>query len=114
MPGAVAAGLARQWARVDASRLLASRALGRLQDGRPEITEASLAKWHASESAAAVARWALDGLGTAMVTRAPGFAPYLPLEAAYREAAGLTISGGSSEVLLELVARTRLQPAEEA
>jgi acyl-CoA dehydrogenase len=114
VPDAVVAGLARQWARVDASRLLASRALHRLQDGRPEIAEASLAKWHASESAAGVARWALDGLGTAMVTRAPGPAPYLPLEAAYREAAGLTISGGSSEVLLELVARTRFQPAEEA
>ncbi|MBB2910391.1 alkylation response protein AidB-like acyl-CoA dehydrogenase [Streptosporangium becharense] len=104
---AEAAGLARRWARLDASRLLASRVMQRLQDDEPDIIQASLSKWHCSESAQRVAWWALETLGLPMVTTFPADADRA-LEAAYREAAGLTISGGASEVLLEVVAGARL------
>jgi alkylation response protein AidB-like acyl-CoA dehydrogenase len=115
---ATTAGLARRWARLAASRLLTCRVLQRLQEEEADIIQASLAKWHASESAQRVAWWALETLGLTMVTKdatgmdATGMGD--TLEAAYREAAGLTISGGASEVLLEIVAGARLLGGEDA
>jgi alkylation response protein AidB-like acyl-CoA dehydrogenase len=99
--------LAHHRARVAASRLLACRALQRLQDDEPDIADASMAKWHCSETAQAVAWWALDTLGAAVLTAAPGETDEL-LEAAYREAPGMTISGGASEVMLDIVSGARL------
>lgn len=99
-----ASGLAHHRARVEASRLLACRVLQRLQDGDPDIAEASLAKWHCSETAQSVAWWALDVLGPEALD-----APEDELlEAAYREAPGMTISGGASEVMLDIVVGARL------
>ena len=102
-----AASFAQHRARVSASRLLACRALQRLQDGDPDIAEASLAKWHCSETAQAVAWWALEILG-ADVLRVPRGTDDGLLEAAYREAPGMTSSGGASEVLLDIVSGARL------
>lgn len=101
-----ASGLAHHRARVAASRLLACRALQRLQDGEPDIAEASLAKWHCSETAQAVAWWALDVLGEEVLAWPDGGDGLL--EAAYREAPGMTISGGASEVMLDIVGGARL------
>ena len=101
------ASLARMQARVAASRLLTCRALQRLQDDEPDIAEASQAKWHCSETSQAVAWRALDMLGADVLVP-----PYdyddAPLEAAYREAPGMTISGGASEVQLDIVSGARL------
>ncbi|WP_234425672.1 acyl-CoA dehydrogenase family protein, partial [Streptomyces kebangsaanensis] len=97
-------GLARHWARLDAGRLLTSRALQRLQDREPDIAEASLAKWHNSDTAQKIAWWSLERLGLPVAAGGPPSSPTEVLEAAYREAAGMTISGGASEVLLEIVA----------
>ncbi len=102
-----ASGLAHHRARVAASRLLACRVLQRLQDGDPDIAEASLAKWHCSETAQAIAWWALDTLGPEVLTGPDGTSDGL-LESAYREAPGMTISGGASEVMLDIVSGARL------
>jgi len=99
-------GLARHQARVDASRLLCCRALQSLQDGESDIAQASLAKWHCSETAQGIAWWAFDTLGLAMLE--PGPRADSILEPAYREAPGMTISGGASEVLLDIVTGARL------
>ncbi|MER5766603.1 acyl-CoA dehydrogenase family protein [Streptomyces sp. NPDC001985] len=93
-------GLARHWARLDAGRLLALRVLQRLHEGEPDTTEASLAKWYCSQTAQSTAWWAAETLAGA------GDDPLLA--PASREAAGMTISGGASEVLLETIVAARL------
>ena len=92
-----AAGMARMWARLDASRLLSLRALQRLSHGRADVASASLAKWHCSESAQRIAWWASETLDASDV-----------LANAYLEAGSLTIAGGASEVLLETVVGAKL------
>jgi len=100
-------GLARHRARLDASRLLACRAMQNLAEDRPDISHASLAKWHCSETAQAISWWSLEALGAPVVD--PGAAAVGPaLEVAYREAPGMTISGGASEVLLDIITGARL------
>jgi len=100
------AELGRHWARLDASRLLATRVLQRLADGDPDVSEASLSKWHGSVSAQNVAWWATQAIGLPALTR--GHPAGDVLEDAYREAAGMTISGGASEVLLDMVVNAKL------
>jgi alkylation response protein AidB-like acyl-CoA dehydrogenase len=99
--------LARHRARLAASRLLTCRALQSLQDGVSDIAQASLAKWHCSETAQGIAWWAFETLGLPMLEPEPATGG-LVLEPAYREAPGLTISGGASEVLLDIVTGARL------
>lgn len=100
-------GLARHRARLDASRLLASRVLQGLMDDEADIAQASLAKWHCSETAQGIAWWVMETLGPEVLEPDPRAEGY-SLEAACREAPGMTISGGASEVLLDIVAGSRL------
>jgi alkylation response protein AidB-like acyl-CoA dehydrogenase len=104
---AVVAAIGRHRARLDAGRWLALDVLQRLEQGRPDVTLASLAKWHCSETSQAIAWWALEVLGSeAVLAGAEGEAT---VEAALRDAPGMTISGGASEVLLETIAGSRLE-----
>ncbi|MDW5322271.1 acyl-CoA dehydrogenase family protein [Plantactinospora sp. KLBMP9567] len=95
------ADLGRHGARVDAARLLAWAALARLEEDRFDPVFAAMAKLHTSESAAAVAEWGAALHGAAA---APATGRARCLESAWREAPGLTISAGVSEVMLELIA----------
>jgi alkylation response protein AidB-like acyl-CoA dehydrogenase len=98
-----AAGYARMWARLDASRLLSLRALQRLAQGHADVASASLAKWHCSESAQRIAWWAGENVDLS------GDSPEAAVLAhAVQEAPSLTIAGGASEVLLETVVGARL------
>lgn len=98
-----AAGFARMWARLDASRLLSLRALQRLAQGHADVASASLAKWHCSESAQRIAWWAGENVDLT------GDSPEaLTLTHAVQEAPSLTIAGGASEVLLETVVGAKL------
>jgi alkylation response protein AidB-like acyl-CoA dehydrogenase len=99
-----AVDMARLWARLDASRLLSLRALQRLAQGRADVAVASLAKWHCSESAQRIAWWA----GETLDLSRPDAPAATVLAAAGREAASLTIAGGASEVLLEMVVGAKL------
>ncbi|MFD8478598.1 acyl-CoA dehydrogenase family protein [Kitasatospora sp. NPDC059673] len=99
------ADLARHRARLDAGRLLTCRAMQQLQEDRPDIARASMSKWHCSETAQAISWWSLEVIGVPLLD--PGRDEGV-LEAAYREAPGMTISGGASEVLLDIVTGARL------
>ncbi|GAB3886009.1 acyl-CoA dehydrogenase family protein [Kibdelosporangium lantanae] len=102
--GGDAAGLARMWARLDASRLLSLRALQRLAQGHADVASASLAKWHCSESAQRIAWWAGENVDLS------GDSPEaVTLTHAVHEAPSLTIAGGASEVLLETVVGAKLE-----
>ncbi|MFY1636539.1 acyl-CoA dehydrogenase family protein [Solwaraspora sp. WMMB335] len=70
-----------------------------LAAGRVDPVAAAVAKYHSSELAQAVANWAADLSGPA---RTPSPATAI-LDSAYREAPGLTLSAGTSEVMLQIV-----------
>ncbi|MEU2629490.1 acyl-CoA dehydrogenase family protein, partial [Kitasatospora sp. NPDC007106] len=97
--------IARYGAAVDAAALFAARLTAGVPapaDGGGHTAEvdeplSAAAKYHTSELAQEIAGWAAaHGLST------PGTDP--GLEAGYREAPGLTLSAGTSEVMLQVVA----------
>ena len=92
---AVQARVGRFGAAVEASRLYAWSILERLAEGVVDEPRSAAAKYYSSELAQEVAVWAAQ-------VPALGGAPVL--EAAYREAPGLTLSAGTSEVMLQIVA----------
>ncbi|MFF8393074.1 acyl-CoA dehydrogenase family protein [Streptomyces sp. NPDC016172] len=96
--------IGRYGAAVDSGRLLAWNVVGRLDRGEVDPVTAARAKYHTSETAQSVAGWAslTHGLGYASHDLAPADAALL--ESAYREAPGLTLSAGTSQMMLELVA----------
>ncbi|MFD9324047.1 acyl-CoA dehydrogenase family protein [Streptomyces sp. NPDC060053] len=93
----------RYGAAVEAARLLSWRVIGQLATGLDAVddTLAATAKLLTSELARSVAGWAatLPAPVGAARRRAAGM-----LEAAYREAPGLTLSAGTSEVMLQIIA----------
>ncbi|WP_433496668.1 acyl-CoA dehydrogenase family protein [Sphaerimonospora sp. CA-214678] len=99
--GLVGADLARHRTRIAASRLLSCQVMQNLQEGNADIAESSFAKWHCSETAQRIAWWASDTLGLELLEPGPGVGDRV-LEAAFREAPGMTISGGASEVMLDI------------
>ncbi|GAA1989530.1 acyl-CoA dehydrogenase family protein [Kitasatospora viridis] len=92
------ADIGRHGAATSAARLLAWRCVGSAEAGRLDELGTSTAKWYASEQAAAVARWAT----AAHDFDAPPELAAL-LDSAYREAPGLTLSGGTSEMMLQTI-----------
>jgi alkylation response protein AidB-like acyl-CoA dehydrogenase len=108
--------IGRHGAAVDAGRLLAWDCIGRLDRDALDPASAAMAKFHTSETAQAVAVWAGDVHG-------PGYARHgltpeaaAVLDSGYREAPGLTLSAGTSQIMLELVAGLafdRPDPSEE-
>lgn len=96
---------------VETSRLVALSAVAALDDPQGlDPVAAAGTKWWCSETARQVAWWAAEALGTAAALgRAEADAPAAGLlEAAYREAPGLTVSAGTSEMMLELIAASGL------
>ena len=100
-------GLARHRTRLAASKLLSCQVMQNLQDGNADIAESSFAKWHCSETAQRIAWWGLDALGPDVLSPGPDAGDRI-LEAALREAPGVTISGGASEVMLDILASARV------
>ncbi|MFI5823354.1 acyl-CoA dehydrogenase family protein [Streptomyces rishiriensis] len=100
-PGPAADWLAdvgRHGAATRAAALLAWRCAGSADRGRLDELRTSTAKWYASEQAAAAARWALTRHGM----DAPDELAE-SLDSAYREAPGLTLAGGTSEMMLQTI-----------
>jgi alkylation response protein AidB-like acyl-CoA dehydrogenase len=91
----VQARVGRFAAAVEASRLLAWSILERLADGVVDETRSAAAKYYSSELAQEVALWA---------AQVPALAGAPVLESAFREGPGLTLSAGTSEVMLQIVA----------
>ncbi|WP_344141877.1 acyl-CoA dehydrogenase family protein [Polymorphospora rubra] len=98
-------------ARVRAARLLAWRCVTNLVDGRADDVQSSTAKWHATEVFKELAVLApeftgLDGVLDARDADAPvdGI-----VDAAYREAPGLTLAAGTSQIMLYVIATQGLE-----
>lgn len=94
-PGA-AAEAGRHAARLVAARELTWAVIDRVDAGTVDELAAAAAKYYASELAREIAGWAPRVLGAGYRTPV--------LEPAYREAPGTTLSAGTSEVMLEVVA----------
>lgn len=109
--GAVLEQVGRYGAAVTAGRLLAWNVIERLDRGIVSEAAAALSKYHSSELAQQLAGWAprVHGLGHGL---SPASASLL--ESAYREAPGLTLSAGTSEMMLEIIASSGLQEAPAA
>jgi alkylation response protein AidB-like acyl-CoA dehydrogenase len=85
--------VARIGARVTAAGLLAWWASGTSPEHSQDTMPTAIAKWYCSETAAEAAHWAHEtGAGAASVS------------SAYREAPGVTLAGGTSEMMLQLIA----------
>ncbi len=91
--------IGRYGARVEAALLLSWRSALDVVDGRIDHVRTAAAKWYASELAAELAAWAVREHGP---HAAPGLAD--AIDRAYREAPGLTLAGGTSEMMLQLLA----------
>ena len=88
--------------RVDAGLALAKAMVRRLDAGDVDETAFAASKYYTSELAADIATWA----ATLPAAATPSARV---LDAAYLEAPGLTISAGTSEVMLRIVASTVLE-----
>jgi alkylation response protein AidB-like acyl-CoA dehydrogenase len=85
-----------------ADHALAWEVLTGLQAGRADPVAAAVAKYHSSELAQGIAAWAADLPSPEQ--RANRTGPAEILNSAYREAPGLTLSAGTSEVMLQIMA----------
>jgi alkylation response protein AidB-like acyl-CoA dehydrogenase len=102
------AELGRLWTRVRAGRALSARCVSELDTGQVDPVRAAVAKLWTSESAVEVARW------TASTAHDAGLVVGERIEAAYREAPGLTISAGTSQMMCELIAAAGLPSTQDA
>ncbi|MGC5033781.1 acyl-CoA dehydrogenase family protein [Micromonospora sp. DT229] len=104
--GALLEQVGRQSALVDAGRLLAWEVLSGLDHDRVDAAAAAMSKYHTSETARDVATWAALTHGAGYAGHALSPTDARILESAYREAPGLTLSAGTSEIMLELIANS--------
>lgn len=87
---------------LDADRVLCWEVISGIAADRVDATAAAAAKYHSSELAATVAAW-----GATLPTagqRARRLPAARVLDSARREAPGLTVSAGTSEVMLQIIA----------
>ncbi|MEU3163927.1 acyl-CoA dehydrogenase family protein [Streptosporangium sp. NPDC006930] len=96
--------------RVRAARLLAWRCITNLHEGRPNEVHSAIAKWYTSETAKEVSLAAVELLGPRALldARDPEALAEGVFDAAFREAPGLTLAQGSSEIMLYFVATSKL------
>lgn len=85
-----------------ADHALAWEVLTGLAADRVDQVAAAVAKYHSSELARGIAEWAADIPGPEQ--RANRTRAAVTLDSAYREAPGLTLSAGTSEVMLQIMA----------
>ncbi|MCE7003037.1 acyl-CoA dehydrogenase family protein [Kibdelosporangium philippinense] len=96
--------------RVRAARLLAWRCVNNLQEGNPDEVDSATAKWYTSETAKEVSIAAVELIGSQALldARDPDAIADGIFDAALREAPGLTLAQGSSEIMLFFVATSKL------
>lgn len=95
--------LGRLWTKVQAGRAISRRCVAELDGGQVDPVRAAIAKLWTSQTAREVAWWTGQASHNAGLTLADD-GDAARLEAAYREAPGLTISAGTSEMMCELIA----------
>ncbi|MFE4594070.1 acyl-CoA dehydrogenase family protein [Streptomyces laurentii] len=94
--------IGRSYGALTADRVLAWEVLTGIASDRIDPVAAAVAKYHSSELAQSVAAWAVH-IPTPE-QRADRTGAAATLDSAYREAPGLTLSAGTSEVMLQIVA----------
>jgi len=99
--GGLLAQVGRHVAGLHASRMLAWEELGNIMVGQADEISTAMAKYYSSELASAIGRW--GGLIPSAADRVAGPVGAI-LDEGYLEAPGLTLSGGASELMLQLVA----------
>jgi alkylation response protein AidB-like acyl-CoA dehydrogenase len=101
-------------AAVTAARLLAWDVIRRLDESAAPLDPsfAAMAKYHTSETAQQTAVWAALTHGVGYRFHGLSEVDAAVLEAGYREAPGLTLSAGTSEIMLDLVASSTLDRAD--
>jgi alkylation response protein AidB-like acyl-CoA dehydrogenase len=100
----------RNGAAVDVGRMLAWNSISLLDRGALPTAAAAMAKYHTSETAAEMAVWAALTHGHGYGLADLDDATVATLDSGYREAPGLTLSAGTSQMMLELVASTFDRP----
>lgn len=85
-----------------ADHVLAWEVLTGLASGQVDPVSAAVAKYHSSELAQRIAAWAADIPSPQQRVNRVGAVQVL--DSAYREAPGLTLSAGTSEVMLQIIA----------
>lgn len=97
-------------AEVRAGQLLAWQALGDMLDGDLDDVRCGMAKWHTTETAKRISELGPEicGLTALLSARDDETVPGWLLESAFRDAPGLTIASGTSEVMLSLIASAGL------
>lgn len=94
--------IGRWYGALTADHVLAWEVLTGLASDRVDQVSTAVAKYHSSELAQSVAAWAIDV--PTPEQRANRGRAVLTLDSAYREAPGLTLSAGTSEVMLQIMA----------
>ncbi|GAA0499166.1 acyl-CoA dehydrogenase family protein [Streptomyces olivaceiscleroticus] len=94
--------IGRWYGALTADHVLAWEVLTGLASDQVDPVSAAVAKYHSSELAQSIAAWAADIPG--LEQRAHGTRAAVTLDSAYREAPGLTLSAGTSEVMLQIMA----------
>jgi alkylation response protein AidB-like acyl-CoA dehydrogenase len=110
---AVGPRLAELDAKAEAARLLTWRMIAGLVKGQMDDVAAAVSKWYCSEIGQEVTRLGVEMEGLpGTLSRWDGEAPMDGIvEAAHREVPGLTISAGTSEMMLYLIAGVGLEIA---
>jgi alkylation response protein AidB-like acyl-CoA dehydrogenase len=101
-------------AQVEAGGLMAWLQIGRVAQGQFDAIGSAMSKWYNTELARPIARLALDvdGLAGALTRRDPSAPAGGHAEARYRECPGLTLSAGTSEIMLYAIASAHLRVHE--
>lgn len=103
----------RLGARINAAHWLARRALRDQEEDGVDGAAAAIAKYCASETAQEVAHWAASVHGSGPHGGLSSDV-HAAVDAAYREAPGLTLSAGTSEIMLDIVAAELEAPTRGA
>lgn len=90
--------------KLEIAKLLSYKILKQIDNMKIDEEKAAVSKWYASELSCEITNKAVELLGVSSYTKTRDKNLNV-LEAAYREAPGNTISAGSSEMMLETVAR---------
>jgi alkylation response protein AidB-like acyl-CoA dehydrogenase len=105
--------LAKLGSKLDAARFLTYKSIEQMEDrGHVDESLAAISKWYCSELACEIIWKGLEvrGIGACLGDSHGYPEVYGSLEAAYREAPGLTISAGTSEMMLETLTKIKLTP----
>jgi alkylation response protein AidB-like acyl-CoA dehydrogenase len=110
---AVLEEIGRHGAAAAASRLMAWRVLAGLEADRVDEVASAAAKLLASETAQRIATWSATRIVASGDGRPLPAAAARTLEAAYREAPGTTVSAGSTQMMLQIIANLALDGVDK-